>query len=275
VSLRGAGEAASSAETTTSVVGFQTIRRSRGGGSASATTKLVLAVPRGCATAHGFQVDPAITPKGWKVRVLGSLRPIKPGKRRTVRVKVTAPKGSRAAATGIPIAVQATSPTKLAVPQPPNPFDGDTEPEITGGFDLLTRVNSPGRESPSFVMPAFVTEKVPKKAPPINAKTGIPVNPQGVDVTTCSEAVVGSPFSVTVSGGLTPLRSGVPVTLTYTPGLVGPPTSVVIHNVTTDASGHYTDTFDRQSNDWDVVASVAEGAGYVAASSASCHVPVP
>jgi len=64
-----------------------------------------LAVPRGCPGPRSFSVNPAITPRGWSVKILGNQTAIRPGKRRVVRVKITAPKGAGSAATAVPIAI--------------------------------------------------------------------------------------------------------------------------------------------------------------------------
>jgi hypothetical protein len=282
VSLQGAGQPASSAETSTSVVGFQTIK-SKPGRAASATEKLVLAVPRSCSGARAFLVNPAITPKGWKVNVLGSQAAIAPGRHRSVKVIVTAPKGAKSAATDLPIAITAAAPTSPLDGVPSSIFDGHGEPESAGGFDLLTRVSAPGRAAPAFVLPPFAAATVPSTPPPLDPQPGAPAPPspppgliaQNLTIAQCSTQVVGNAVAVTVDGDLSPTRGNVSVKLTYTPGLFGPPTSAVTQTVTTDAAGHFTDQFNRQSNDWDLVASVAEGNGYAAAQSATCHVPTP
>ena len=105
---------------------------------------------------------------------------------------------------------------------------------------------------------------------------------QSLAVSDCSTPVVGVPSATVVSikGTLTPARSGAKVTLTYTP-VSGPPPlpAPIVDTVTTDAAGNFGENFDRHQggNDysWSVVASIAEGDGYAAASSPACAVPIP
>jgi type VI protein secretion system component Hcp len=104
---------------------------------------------------------------------------------------------------------------------------------------------------------------------------------QSLAVTECSHMVVGTPGTVVaIKGSLSPARLGAMVTLTYTP-VTGPSPmpAPIVDTVTTTATGTFEENFDRQQggNDysWSVVAGIAEGNGYAAATSAPCAVPIP
>jgi type VI protein secretion system component Hcp len=100
--------------------------------------------------------------------------------------------------------------------------------------------------------------------------------PQSLAVTECSSPVVGTPTVVSIKGALSPARSGAKVILTYTPVSGPPPTPApIVDTVTTDAAGNFGENFDRNNHSWNVVASIAEGDGYAAASSPACAVPIP
>jgi type VI protein secretion system component Hcp len=101
--------------------------------------------------------------------------------------------------------------------------------------------------------------------------------PQSLAVTECSQSVFGVPGeAVAIKGSLSPARSGAKVTLTYTPVSGPPPTPApVVHTVTTDSAGAFGENFSRNGYSWSVVASIAEGDGYAAASSPPCAVPIP
>jgi hypothetical protein len=120
-----------------------------------------------------------------------------------------------------------------------------------------------------------VTASEPNPPPPTPG-----LAPQSLLVTECSTPVVGTPTMVTVSGSLSPPRAGATVTLTYTP-VNGPPPlpAPVIDQVTTTATGNFSESFDRQregkSYSWNVVASIGDGEGYAATSSAACAIPIP
>jgi type VI protein secretion system component Hcp len=109
----------------------------------------------------------------------------------------------------------------------------------------------------------------PPKEPPKDLSQSLVVNE-------CSSPVVGTPTVVSIKGALSPARSGAKVTLTYTPVSGPPPTPApVVDTVTTDAAGNFGENFDRNNHSWNVVASIAEGDGYAAASSPACAVPIP
>jgi type VI protein secretion system component Hcp len=111
--------------------------------------------------------------------------------------------------------------------------------------------------------------KEPPKEPPKDLSQSLVVNE-------CSTPVVGTPTVVSIKGALSPARSGAKVTLTYTPVSGPPPTPApVVDTVTTDAAGNFGENFDRNNHSWNVVASIAEGDGYAAASSPACAVPIP
>jgi hypothetical protein len=119
--------------------------------------------------------------------------------------------------------------------------------------------------------------------PPGSGSPGQPADlAQSLSLTSCTGThPVGTPATVVVvSGSLMPARAGVGVTLTHTP-VSGPLPlpSPVIETAFTDASGAFSENFDRQIGglpySWSVVASVAEGGGYAAAQSAPCPIPVP
>jgi type VI secretion system Hcp family effector len=106
--------------------------------------------------------------------------------------------------------------------------------------------------------------------------------PQSLSLASCTGAPpVGTPLTVVVvSGSLTPARSGTKVTLTYTPTSGPPPLpSPVVDTVTSDATGAFSENFDRQRGglpySWSVTASIPEGGGYSAAQSVACSIPVP
>jgi hypothetical protein len=106
-----------------------------------------------------------------------------------------------------------------------------------------------------------------------------PLTAQALSISGCSQPVVGTP-NVSVQGKLSPSRGGATVRLTYTP-LTGPAPlpAPVVDSATTTATGGFGENFDRQqggkSYSWEVVATIAEGDGYMAASSAPCQVPIP
>lgn len=275
VSLRGAGEPAARNETSTTVVGFQTLRAARGKRKrATGSVRISLSVPRDCDGPRTFSVNQAIMPKGWTVKVVGGTTTLGPGKRKTVRIVVTAPKGAKRAATTLPITVSSTANASPLQDSPTSIFSPRHEPERAGGFDLLSRVSAPGRKAPAFVLPAFAgLSAAPKGAPPLAPNTGAVYSARSVSISSCSVPVV-PPTAVNVAGAISPARANVPVTLTYTP-LLGPPTPVVTQTVMTDAAGNFSDTFERQSNDWNVVATVAPTEEFDAAASTACHVPIP
>jgi type VI protein secretion system component Hcp len=134
--------------------------------------------------------------------------------------------------------------------------------------------------------PAKIYASIPSlSAPEPPAGGGGPVEPpkeppkdlsQSLAVNECSSPVVGTPTMVSIKGALSPARSGAKVTLTYTPVSGPPPTPApVVDTVTTDAAGNFGENFDRNNHSWSVVASIAEGDGYAAASSPPCAVPIP
>jgi type VI protein secretion system component Hcp len=131
--------------------------------------------------------------------------------------------------------------------------------------------------------PAKIYASIPSLAAsePPGGGGGGPVEPpkdqsQSLAVTECSSPVVGTPTMVSIKGALSPARSGAKVTLTYTP-VSGPPPmpAPIVDTVTTDAAGNVGENFDRNNHSWSVVASIAEGDGYAAASSPACAVPIP
>ena len=85
---------------------------------------------------------------------------------------------------------------------------------------------------------------------------------------------------ITVSGSLSPPRGGATVSLTYTPvnGPLPLPAPIT-DQVTTTATGNFSETFDRQQNgkpySWNVVAGIGDGGGYAATSSPPCPIPIP
>jgi type VI protein secretion system component Hcp len=103
---------------------------------------------------------------------------------------------------------------------------------------------------------------------------------QSLSLTSCSATLPANPVFVVVSGSLAPARGGAKVTLTYTP-VTGPPPlpSPVVDVVTTDAAGSFSENFDRELGgkpySWNVVASIPEGDGYIAAQSPACAIPIP
>jgi hypothetical protein len=135
--------------------------------------------------------------------------------------------------------------------------------------------------------PAKIYASIPSLAAsePAGGGGGGPVEPpkeppkdlsQSLAVTECSSPVVGTPTVVAIKGSLSPARSGAKVTLTYTPVSGPPPTPApIVDTVTTDAAGNFGENFDRNNHSWSVVASIAEGDGYAAASSPACAVPIP
>jgi hypothetical protein len=134
--------------------------------------------------------------------------------------------------------------------------------------------------------PAKINASIPSlSAPEPPAGGGGPVEPpkeppkdlsQSLLVNECSSPVVGTPTVVSIKGALSPARSGAKITLTYTPVSGPPPTPApVVDTVTTDAAGNFGENFDRNNHSWNVVASIAEGDGYAAASSPPCAVPIP
>jgi type VI protein secretion system component Hcp len=103
---------------------------------------------------------------------------------------------------------------------------------------------------------------------------------QSLAVTECSSPVVGTPTVVAIKGSLSPARLGAMVTLTYTPvSGPSPMPAPIVDTVTTTAAGTFEENFDRQQGgnpySWSVVAGIAEGNGYAAATSAPCAVPIP
>jgi type VI protein secretion system component Hcp len=135
--------------------------------------------------------------------------------------------------------------------------------------------------------PAKIDAGIPSltaSEPPAGGGGGTPEPPkdlpQSLAVTECSSPVVGTPTMVSIKGSLSPARSGAKVTLTYTP-VTGPSPmpAPIADTVATTAAGTFGKNFDRRQggNDygWSVVAGIAEGGGYAAASSPPCAVPIP
>lgn len=108
-----------------------------------------------------------------------------------------------------------------------------------------------------------------------------PLLSQSLQISTCSQPVIGAPPTVVAVGGsLTPARGGATVRLTYTP-VNGPPPlpSPIVDSVTTGPTGAFEEAFDRRRNGsdygWEVVAATDQGDGYAAATSAPCSIPIP
>lgn len=104
--------------------------------------------------------------------------------------------------------------------------------------------------------------------------------PQSLAVTECSSPIVGTPTIVSIKGSISPARSGAKVTLTYTPvSGPSPMPAPIVDTATTTATGTFGENFDRRQGGkdygWSVVAGIAGGGGYAAASSPSCAVPIP
>jgi type VI secretion system (T6SS) effector Hcp len=129
---------------------------------------------------------------------------------------------------------------------------------------------------PAKLDPGIPTISAAETGPPTNEP---PLTPQSLSISQCSQSVVGSTL-VSVKGSLSPPRGGATVSLTYTP-LNGPAPlpAPIVHSVTTTATGDFGENFDRRQGgkdySWEVVATIAKGDGYVAASSAPCAVPIP
>jgi type VI protein secretion system component Hcp len=127
-------------------------------------------------------------------------------------------------------------------------------------------------------VPSLTAEEA-APAPQPGTVPGPSLKSQSLTITECSATVIGTPTVVSISGSLSPARAAA-VTLTYEP-VNGPPPlpSPIVHVVTTTATGAFGDTFDRHQNgadySWNVVASIAEGGGYAAASSPPCAIPIP
>lgn len=136
----------------------------------------------------------------------------------------------------------------------------------------------PAVQSDPATAPTTTPTTLPAPAAPAPAPQPPVLATQALAITSCSgPPPVGTPMTaVTVSGTLTPPRSGVSVKLTYTPVLGPLPfPATVTATVTTLATGVFTAVFDRQGYGWSLVASVAADAAYQAPPSASCEVPLP
>jgi hypothetical protein len=88
------------------------------------------------------------------------------------------------------------------------------------------------------------------------------------------------PTVVTVTGSLAPARAGVPISLEFTPTSGHMPwPAPITESAATDAAGNFTAEFDRERGGfgyaWSVTASVAEGGGYLAATSSPCAINIP
>jgi type VI protein secretion system component Hcp len=144
-------------------------------------------------------------------------------------------------------------------------------PKKIAGLPALTL--APASPAPT---PPVAPTPTPEPAP---TPTPSPLG-QTLQIAGCStEPIPRLPSVITVAGSLAPARGGVPVSLEFTPAPGSQPLPApVIESVTTDAAGNFTANFDRQEGGeedaWSVTASVAEGGGYGAATSAPCVINV-
>ena len=178
---------------------------------------------------------------------------------------------------------------RLAVPSRLGKWLTGNKHATLGTIIVVRGLNKAIVERELLGAPAKIYASIPSldaPAPPAGGGGG-PVEPpkekeqpkdmaQSLVVNECSSPVVGTPTVVSIKGALSPARSGAKVTLTYTPVSGPPPTPApVVDTVTTDAAGNFGENFDRNNHSWNVVASIAEGDGYAAASSPACAVPIP
>jgi type VI protein secretion system component Hcp len=175
---------------------------------------------------------------------------------------------------------------RLAVPPRLGKWITGNKHATLGTIIVVRGLNKAIVERELLGAPAKIYASIPSlSAPEPPAGGGGPVEPpkeqpkdlsQSLAVTECSSPVVGTPTVVSIKGALSPARSGAKITLTYTPVSGPPPTPApVVDTVTTDAAGNFGENFDRNNHSWNVVASIAEGDGYAAASSPPCAVPIP
>jgi type VI protein secretion system component Hcp len=175
---------------------------------------------------------------------------------------------------------------RLAVPPSLGKWITGNKHATLGTIIVVRGLNKAIVERELLGAPAKIYASIPSlSAPEPPAGGGGPVEPpkeppkdlsQSLLVNECSSPVVGTPTVVSIKGALSPARSGAKITLTYTPVSGPPPTPApVVDTVTTDAAGNFGENFDRNNHSWNVVASIAEGDGYAAASSPPCAVPIP
>jgi hypothetical protein len=172
---------------------------------------------------------------------------------------------------------------KLSVPPPLRKWlKGHSHPTL-GSIIVVHGLGRAIVEREVLGAPAKIYAGIPSlNEPPGGSGPGPQEQAQSLLVTECSTPVVGVPSltEVRVNGSLSPPRGGATVTLTYTP-VNGPMPlpSPVIHTVTTTATGAFGENFEREVGgnpySWNVVASIAAGDGYAAASSPACPVPSP
>jgi type VI protein secretion system component Hcp len=144
-------------------------------------------------------------------------------------------------------------------------------PKKIAGLPALTL--APASQAPTPpVAPTPTPEPTPTPTPSPLAQT--------LQIASCgTEPIPRLPSEITVAGSLAPARAGVPVSLEFTPAPGPQPLPApVIESVATDATGSFTANFDRrqggEEDAWSVTASVAEGGGYGAATSAPCVINV-
>jgi hypothetical protein len=147
------------------------------------------------------------------------------------------------------------------------------------------QIGAPPKKIPG--LPNLTVAPAPTPIPtPVPTPTPTPTPPaapiaQTVAITGCRTPVPGAAFHFAITGSLSPARAGVPVTLEFTAvgGDPQPLPGPIVQTATTDAAGNFATEFDRSQKgadySWTVTASVAEGGGYLAATSSSCALPVP
>jgi hypothetical protein len=161
--------------------------------------------------------------------------------------------------------------------------DSFAPPKTLPGFTSLSVAPPPAAPAPT-PSPAPAPTPTPTPIPtPTPEPTPIPTPEpvaQAVAISSCRMPVPGAGLLVEVTGSLTPARANVPVSLEFVAtGGPQPFPAPIVATATTDAAGEFSDDFDRQQGGvdyaWSVVASVAEGGGFLAAHSGSCAIPIP
>ncbi len=221
-------------ETERGVLGFQTAHRAKRGRARATMTRFIVGSSRRCRQPTQAYLNSLVLPKGWKITAGGLGRPVLPGQRRTVRVAVLPPLHAKPQALDLPIAISAAA-VEPASAEETAPPDQPGQANLVAGLDLFTRVAVAGRPTPNFILPG---PPPPEPVAPY-PKPLPPPTPSALTLNCPS----GAPTGVVIksSGSLSPAQAGDDVTLTYTSlHDFGPP---IIHTVSTDINGGFSDTF--------------------------------
>lgn len=258
------GGALAPSEIERTVVGFQTHRR-RGGKKKTpraVTSTIFVKASKSCPGPISVAVEPLLLARGWVVTSSGLAKPLKPGERRRVKIKVQGPKGAPSSALDIPLTIEEASatPAREGTPAPPYLH---THPSFIGGLDMLARVAIPHHTIPSFAIPSAV-----RTAPPTVSYPPAPGAPGQSSLSIKCPNNGPLPSDVTTTGSLAPAETGAKVRLRYTP----PQGDPFDRTVSTNVNGNYSDTITAdQPGTWTVQSFFNGDADHQKAASGVCQ----